>query len=486
MTLFRRLPLGALVAAPLVACVFDSAVAFAQQAPAPYVPAPENLAAREAFRDDQFGVFIHWGVYSVLGRGEWVMNNERIPVAKYEPLAAEFNPDKYDADQWVRLFKRAGARYVTITSKHHDGFCMWGTKQTDWNILDRTPYKKDVLKALAEACRRHGLKLFFYHSQLDWHHPDYYPRGRTGQATGRPESGDFDKYIDYMNAQLTELLGGDYGNVAGIWFDGWWDQQTKGFEETKDAEPRATRVEWRLRETYDLIHRLQPACLVGANHHVAPFEGEDFQMFERDLPGENTAGFNPDSKIGQLPLETCDTLNGSWGYNAGDANFKSVKQCVHYLVKAAGRDANLLLNIGPKPDGTIDSESTERLEGIGQWLAVYEPTVRPTRGGPVPPQSWGASTQSTSAIYLHILDPTVAASDAPADGTPSEKAPARTVPADGWLPLAGTHDVPDDHLKWFGEGGPVEHRRNAAGDLEVRRAWDAEAIDTVIVIPKAF
>ncbi|MCA9238554.1 MAG: alpha-L-fucosidase, partial [Planctomycetales bacterium] len=183
------------------------------------------MKAREAFQQDRFGVFIHWGVYSVLGRGEWVMNNEKMSIEEYEKLAPRFNPIRFDADQWAKTFKLAGAKYITITSKHHDGFCMWDSKQTDWDIVDRTPYGKDVIKQLAEACQRHGLKLFLYHSQLDWHHPEYHPLGMTGHHSGRPDSGDFGKYLDYMDAQLTELLGGDYGPIGGIWFDGWWDQQ---------------------------------------------------------------------------------------------------------------------------------------------------------------------------------------------------------------------------------------------------------------------
>ena len=205
-------------------------VACAQTSPPDeaYTPSPENVAAREWFRDARFGIFIHWGVYSVLGEGEWVMNNNKMTIDQYEPLAKEFNPTKFDAEQWVSLFKRAGAEYITITSKHHDGFAMWDSQVSDWDIVDRSPYGQDVLKPLAEECKRQGLKLFFYHSHLDWHHPDYYPRGRTGLHSGRPEAGDFNHYLDYMDAQLTELLSGDYGSVAGIWFDGWWDQQFEG------------------------------------------------------------------------------------------------------------------------------------------------------------------------------------------------------------------------------------------------------------------
>lgn len=355
---------------------------------APYQPAPANLKAREWFQDAKFGLFIHWGVYSVLGRGEWVMNNEKIPITEYETLAPRFNPVKFDAAAWVGLAKAAGQKYITITSKHHDGFAMWGTKQNKWNIVDATPYGKDVLKPLAEECRRQGVHLFFYHSHLDWHHPDYYPRGRTGLYSGRPESGDFNRYLDFMDAQLTELLT-EYGDVAGIWFDGHWDK--------KDAN-------WRLRQTYDLIHKLQPHALVGNNHHLPPFEGEDFQMFEKDLPGQNTTGFSDESKIGNLPLETCDTINVAWGYNSNDKRFKSTRNLIHYLAKAAGNNANFLLNIGPKPDGTIQDEFVTRLKDIGSWLSKNGESIYGTRGGPITPRPWGVTTQKGRTVYVHVLD----------------------------------------------------------------------------------
>lgn len=355
---------------------------------APYQPSPSNLKARQWFQDARFGLFIHWGVYSVLGKGEWVMNNDKMSSAAYEKLPPQFNPVKYDAAAWVALAKAAGQKYITITSKHHDGFAMWGTKKNKWNIVDATPYKKDVLKPLAEECRRQGVKLFFYHSHLDWHHTDYFPRGRTGLHSGRPESGDFNRYLDFMDGQLEELLTG-YGELGGIWFDGIWDR--KG-------------ADWRLRKTYDMIHRLQPQALVGNNHHLAPFEGEDFQMFEKDLPGQNTAGFNEESKIGALPLETCETINVAWGYNSTDKKFKSSRQLVHYLVKAAGMNANFLLNVGPKPDGTIQEEFATRLKEIGGWLTKNGDSVYGTRGGPITPRPWGVTTQKGKTVYAHVLD----------------------------------------------------------------------------------
>ncbi len=165
-----------------------------------YTPSPENLKTREWFQEARFGLFVHWGVYSVLGDGEWVMNNQKIKVAEYEKLPALFNPQAYDPAEWVALVKAAGMRYITITSKHHDGFAMWDSKVSDYDIVKRTPYGKDVLKLLADECRKQGVKLFFYHSQLDWHHPDYFPRGRTGRDAGRPDTGEWNRYLDYMDA----------------------------------------------------------------------------------------------------------------------------------------------------------------------------------------------------------------------------------------------------------------------------------------------
>ncbi|MFL6415516.1 MAG: alpha-L-fucosidase [Bryobacteraceae bacterium] len=353
-----------------------------------YRPTEANLAARQWFQDARFGLFIHWGVYSVLGKGEWVMNNDKMSIAEYSKVPPQFNPVQYDPAAWVALAKSAGMRYITITSKHHDGFAMWATKQNHYNIVDSTPYRTDVLKPLADECHRHGVKLFFYHSHLDWHHPDYYPLGRTGHTAGRPPGGDFNRYLDYMDAQLTELLT-NYGEIAGIWFDGMWDK--------RDAD-------WRLRRTYDLIHKLQPAALVGNNHHLPPFEGEDFQMFEKDLPGQNTTGFSGDSQIGNLPLETCDTISGAWGYNAEDTKYKSPKQLVGYLARAAGNNANFLLNIGPKPDGTIQPEFLSRLRDIGGWTSKYGESIYGTRGGPIAPRPWGVTTAKPGKIYIHILD----------------------------------------------------------------------------------
>lgn len=368
------------------------------QAQPGYQPTADNVAARKAFQDDKFGLFIHWGVYSTLASGEWVMNERQIPVNDYEKLPAFFNPIAFDAKAWVSMAKNAGMKYITITSKHHDGFAMYDSKVSDYDIVDRTPYKKDVLKALADECRAQGIKLFFYHSHLDWHNPDYYPRGRTGQNLGRPESGDFNKYLTYMDTQLTELLT-NYGPIGGIWFDGWWDQQAGD-----KTDPKKTKLDWHLNRTYSLIHKLQPATLIGNNHHVAPFPGEDFQMFEKDLPGQNQTGFSENSEVSKLPLETCETMNGAWGFNINDHKYKSTKDLVQYLVKAAGHNANFLLNVGPMPDGRIQPEFVKTLGEMGQWMLQNGETIHGTRGGPVDARDWGVSTVKGNKVYIHILD----------------------------------------------------------------------------------
>ncbi len=431
-------------------------------------PSEQRQAEQQDFRDDQFGIFIHWGVYSGLERGEWVMHNEKMTVDQYKKYAKQFNPVKYDPAEWVSLFKRAGAKYVTITSKHHDGFALWDSDVTDWNVVDATPYGQDLLKPLAKECEKQGLKLFFYHSHLDWTHPDYYPRGKTGRHSGRPKSGDFSKYLDFMDAQLTELLGGEYGKIAGIWFDGWWDQKSKKLPENKENQgnfdPKETQIDWRLGQTYGLIHRLQPTCLIGNNHHVAPFPGEDFQMFERDLPGQNTTGFSEDSVIGSLPLETCDTINGSWGYNVHDKKFKTPKQLVHYLVRAAGQNANLLLNVGPRPDGTIQEEFAERLEAIGKWLDQFGKTVYASEAGPCPPQDWGVTTKSGGTIYLHLLDPP----------PPNDE---------GWIELPGTGKLQAESLRHFDSGESVEFEKVPSGNFNILLPkGDQHPIDTILVV----
>src|SRR6267143_219582 len=342
----------------IATALFASALAAGPRATAQekYTPTPANLEARTWFQGAKFGMFIHWGVYSVLGDGEWIMESRPINRTDYAKVPAFFNPIKFDP--------------------------------AEWNVVARTPYGKDVIGMLAAECHKQGIKLFLYHSQLDWHSPDYFPRGRTGHHTGRPDSGNWDAYLNFMDGQLRELLT-NYGEIGGIWFDGMWDKA--------DAD-------WHLARTYALIHQLQPQAMVGSNHHKNPFPGEDFQMFEKDLPGQHTTGFNAEQSVSALPLETAETMNNAWGFNLTDENYKSTAALIRYLVRAAGLNANFLLNVGPMPSGEIQPEFVQRLTEVGKWTKQYGDSIYGTRGGPVAAGPWGVTTQRGSTVYLHVLD----------------------------------------------------------------------------------
>ena len=361
-----------------------------------YQPSKENLEAREKFQDMKFGMFIHWGASSVLGSGEWVMNNKNIRINEYKNLQRVFNPIDFDAKQWVATAKNAGMQYITVITRHHDGFSNWDTKQSDWKITN-TPYGKDALKQLADECHKQGMKLFFYYSLLDWYRSDYqYETGKTGKGTGRTEKSNWNSYVSFMKAQLTELLT-NYGEISGIWFDGHWDQLDNDHDKSLTS-----KVNWHYDEIYPLIHKLQPQCMIGNNHHLSPIPGEDFQMFEKDLPGNNTTGFGGAS-ISQLPLETCETMNDAWGYNMTDRKFKSFATLIHYMVNAAGRNANFLLNVGPMPNGKIQTEFTDTLAAVGKWMNQFGNSIYGTRGNVLPAQDWGVITAKNKDYFVHIL-----------------------------------------------------------------------------------
>lgn len=358
-----------------------------------YTPSSENLASRKLFEDMRFGMFIHMGLFSIPGAGEWVMHEKNITVKNYTRLKYFFNPSDFDAAEYVALARRAGMKYITLVTRHHDGFSLWDTRYSDFNVMN-TQYKKDIVRQIAEECHKQGVGLFFYYSLLDWRREDYsYWTGNTGHGTGRTKRGSWVDYIAFMKNQLRELLT-NYGRVDGIWFDGYWDQYPKDTKELK--------IDWHSKEIYDLIHELQPQCLIGNNHHLAPLPGEDFQMFEKDLPGENTSGFGG-AKASDLPLESCETMNKSWGFNLTDTSYKSVKTLIHYMVNAAGANANFLLNIGPMPNGRIQSEFTDTLGYIGEWMRKNGETIYGTRGNLVLPQEWGTVTGKKGRLYVHIL-----------------------------------------------------------------------------------
>jgi alpha-L-fucosidase len=418
-----------------------------------YKAAAQNLTARQQFQADKYGMFIHWGLSSMLADGEWVMNNRNIKVVDYNRLLQAFNPQEFNAAQWVATAKNAGMKYIVFITRHHDGFSNWDTKYSDWKITN-THYGKDVLKQLSEECKKQGMKLGLYYSLLDWYRNDYpWETGRTGKGTGRTAKSDYASYLQFMKNQLTELLT-NYGDIMCIWFDGHWDQTNP-----EGHADRGSRIDWKYDEIYSLIHKLQPQCMIGNNHHLTPFDGEDFQMFERDLPGENKSGLSFQKPSDAMPLETCETINGAWGYNITDRNYKSIKQVVQLLVGAAGRDANLLLNVGPMPTGLIQSEFADTLAAAGKWLQQYGESVYGTRGGPLSPQPWGLTTQKGKLIYLHVF-----------------KAPEGNsiILPDAKLKIKG--------MKILGSNAPVKFTKTKTGVTISTEGIVLDGVDTIIVV----
>lgn len=363
--------------------------AFAQEKP--YVPAEENILARQRFEENRFGVFLHWGIYSMFAQGEWYLN-KGINAQEYAKAAGGFYPASFDAREWVKAIKASGAKYICFTSRHHDGFSMYDTKVSDYDIIDASPFKRDIIAELSQACKEEGIDFNLYYSLIDWTREDY-PAGRTGRNTGkRHDLADYDSYLKFMKDQLSELLK-NYDNIGAIWFDGLWDHDS-------DAVP----FDWKMRDLYDHIHQIKPSCLIGNNHHITPLEGEDFQMFERDLPGENTTGWADDQTISALPLEMCQTMNGMWGYKVEDQRYKSVETLVRLIVRAASKGSNLLLNVGPQPDGNLPATALDRLAGIGEWMSKYGESVYGTRQTGIAEQAWGVTTRKGNTIYMHLIE----------------------------------------------------------------------------------
>lgn len=417
-----------------------------------YVPAPENLKARAEFEDMRFGVFLHWGIYSMFAQGEWYLNYGP-DAQEYAKAAGGFYPASFDAREWVKSIKASGAKYICFTTRHHDGFSLFDTKVSDYDIIDASPFKRDIVAELAEACREEGMALHFYYSLLDWTREDY-PIGRTGKTTGRKgDAQDYESYRTFMKDQLTELLTG-YGDVGAIWFDGLWDHDS-------DATP----FDWKLPDIYSHIHNLRPGCLIGNNHHLTPFPGEDFQMFERDLPGENTTGWASDQTISMLPLEMCQTMNGMWGYKLEDQRYKSVETLIRLIVKAASKGSNLLLNVGPQPDGRLPEAAVERLAAIGEWMNIYGESVYGTSATGIPEQSWGVTTRKDSRLFLHLIEPL--------EGVESISLPLGTVMADKKIKVRS--------VKAMKDGKPLKYK--VSGDkLVITLDETPEGADPVVEV----
>ena len=340
------------------------------------------------FLDSRFGMFIHWGLYSLIARGEWVMHVERIPVGTYEKLVSQFNPVRYNAEEWVSIAADAGQKYMVITSRHHDGFSMYNTALSEYKVTN-TPFKRDPIEELANACaRRSDVKLGFYSSLLDWHHPAYRFRKESGLA--------WSDYLDFLHGQVRELCT-NFGEIACIWFDGDWPRHLIDENNAHFAAGGSFEYE----ALYDMIHTLQPDAYVQNNRHDKPLPGEDIQGFEQDLPGENSAGFNTTETYDQ-PMEVCMTMNDSWGVNSQDDNHKSTRRLVHNLLRSASINANYLLNVGPTALGEILPVHVQRLHEMGEWLRSNGEAVFGTRSGFISSPD-GVSTSKGPVHYVHAL-----------------------------------------------------------------------------------
>ncbi|HSV86046.1 MAG TPA: alpha-L-fucosidase [Levilinea sp.] len=346
-------------------------------------------AGMARFLDDSFGMFIHWGLYSILARGEWVMHHEHIVVDEYEQLTRQFNPLKFNAEEWVSVAADAGQKYMVITSRHHDGFSMYDTALSDYKVTN-TPFQRDPIRELADACaRRSDIRLGFYSSLLDWRHPAYRFRRESGLA--------WDDYLAFLHGQVRELCT-QFGELACIWFDGDWP----GHLINEENEYFLAGGSFEYERLYNMIHELQPQAVIQNNRHARPLRGEDIQGFEQDLPGENTAGFNT-TKIYHLPVEVCMTINDNWGVHYADENHKSVRRLVHVLVKSAAMGGNYLLNVGPTAEGEILPAHIDRLRKVGGWLKKHGEAIYGTRAGLVTGPGI-ASTRRGDTHYVHVLD----------------------------------------------------------------------------------
>lgn len=378
-------------------CVAVPANADIQESPA------ERDARMAWWRDARFGMFIHWGVYAVAGgewngkevktAGEWIMNGADIPVAEYEKLAPRFNPVKYDPAEWVRIAKDAGMKYIVITSKHHDGFSLFDTNATDWDVVDATPWGKDLLKPLSDECRKQGLRFCTYYSIMDWHHPAQQHGPKQYNPT-EIKPGRKREYIDFMKLQPKELL--ESCNPDVLWFDGewpdWWTEEDG-------------------REVYAYLRELKPELIInnrigkgrkgmeGLSKDDRQYIG-DFGTPEQQIPATGIPG---------VDWESCMTMNGTWGFHKYDHNWKSPETLIRNLVDIASKGGNYLLNVGPTADGEIPAASVERLAAIGRWMKVNGESIYGTTASPIPAPPWGRITTKhgeggTTTLYLHVFD----------------------------------------------------------------------------------
>jgi len=340
--------------------------------------------------DARFGMFIHWGPVSLKGTEIGWSRGKQVPVEEYDRLYKCFNPKQFNAAEWVSLAKQAGMKYLVLTAKHHDGFCLWDSEYTEYNIMN-TPFGRDVVKELSEQCKRQGIRFCTYYSILDWYHPDYNTAGShggAGYALGPGQSPSMDRYVGYMKNQLSELVN-SYGPIGILWFDGQWEKPWT-HERGKDL--------------YHFVRNLQSNIII--NNRV----GKDREGMAptTDQLSTNPGDYDtPEQKIGSFqtsrPWETCMTLCTQWAWKPND-KMKSLKQCIQTLIRTAGGDGNFLFNVGPMPDGRIEPRQAKMLTLMGKWLGEFGQSIYETRGGPFKPTPHYVSTHKDNEIYLHILN----------------------------------------------------------------------------------
>ena len=341
------------------------------------------------WREARFGMFVHWGPVSLKGTEIGWSRGKEVPLEIYDNLYKQFNPTLFDAREWVSIAKETGMQYLVLTAKHHDGFCLWDTKTTPYNVMN-SPFQRDIVKELAEACRKEGIRFCTYYSILDWYHPDYNISSRGGPGYQLPEglSPDMDRYESYMKNHLEELITG-YGPLGILWFDGEW--------ETPWTHERGKGL-------YDYVRGLQPDIIINNRVDKGRDGMKGITKSDRLYRGDYDT---PEQEVGKFqnnrPWETCMTICQQWAWKPND-QLKSLKECIHILVSSAGGDGNLLLNVGPMPDGRIEARQVDRLREIGVWMKQNGESIYGTRGGPFLPAAWGVSTHKGNKIYVHVLD----------------------------------------------------------------------------------
>jgi len=356
--------------------------------PADEMPELDVPEATLQYQQQRFGMSINWGVFSVLADGENIMETRDLTLADYEKLPQFFNPAKFDATKWVSLAKSAGMQYITFTAKGRDGFAMWNSKASDFNIVNRTPFARDVTKDLVDACHRLHLSIFLEYSPRDLHHTWLIDPSR--QTAPDMTATKTTATLEFTKRQLSELFH-EFGRIDGILLNGWWDTAEAG----RDLPDIYSHI--RDRQSNALIGNIARTTSTGAI--------ENFQTYTGFVPSELYLATSTTLAYSKMPLEIHDTINRSSAYNLADNQYKTPRELVHALVRAAGVDANFVLEIGPMPNGEIQPEFFERLQKVGMWMAKNSESIYSTRGGPIAPQPWGVTTHRNHKIYVHVLDP---------------------------------------------------------------------------------